>query len=208
MKSRFPLQFLFPKVVFGAEGTTVRHLVTEDDREAAMLIDHERLAISIWALIAVDALTRIRECHGRPDENDLARFFETSLIPADLARQLAHGVALWAREAHDDSAHSLAPRIERAVRELSRRAGLVVAREPIGSEPGGVRPLGHLLADLQGVLDESWRRYLVNALTEPLGINLRNRIAHGLIGEARATDAALLVHMASFMRTLQLESKR
>src|SRR5262249_21905660 len=151
---------------------------------------HERDGIVIWSLIAADTLARILERHGEPSEEELSPFFETSLIPADLAKQLAHGAVLFARGAYDDSAHALAPRIERAVREICRKAGLVVLREPIGSEPGGVRPLGHLLAALQGLVDESWRRYLVNALTEPLGINLRNRIAHGLIGQAQAYDAA------------------
>jgi hypothetical protein len=34
-------------------------------------------------------------------------------------------------------------------------------------------------------------------------VNLRNRIAHGLIGEATSHDAVLLVHVAAFLRTLQ-----
>lgn len=80
--------------------------------------------------------------------------------------------------------------------------------EPIGPEPGGVHPLDHLLAALEGILDESWRRYLVNSLTEPLGVNLRNRIAHGLIGEAQAYDAALLIHVAAFLRTLESKEAR
>jgi hypothetical protein len=83
-----------------------------------------------------------------------------------------------ARGSYDDSAHALAPRIERAVDEVCRQAGLVVVREPIGA-----------------------------TLTEPLGVNLRNRIAHGLIGEARAYDAALLVHVGAFLRTLQSQER-
>jgi Domain of unknown function (DUF4209) len=59
------------------------------------------------------------------------------------------------------------------------------------------------MAPRKGILDESWRRYLVNTLTEPLGLNVRNRVAHGLIGEARPHDAALLVHVAAFLRTLE-----
>jgi hypothetical protein len=41
-----------------------------------------------------------------------------------------------------------------------------------------------------------------------LGVNLRNRIAHGLIGEARAHDAALLIHVATFLRTLESKEAR
>lgn len=208
LKARSPLLFMIPRVEFGPEGTTLRELRTEEEHVEGALAQHERDGIVIWSLIAADTLARILERHGEPSEEELGAFFETSLIPADLAKQLAHGVVLFARGAYDDSAHALALRIERAVREICRRAGLVVSREPIGSEPGGVRPLGHLLAALAGILDESWRRYLVNTLTEPLGVNLRNRIAHGLIGEAQAYDAALLVHVAAFLRILESREPR
>jgi hypothetical protein len=203
VKARSPLLFMIPRVHLGPQGTIVRELRTEEDHLEAALAQHERDSIAIWSLIAANALARIQERHGEPSEDELAGFFETSLIPADLAKQLAHGVVLFARGDYDDSAHALAPRIERAIREVCRQAGLVVATEPIGAEPGGVRSLGHLLSSLAGILDESWRRYLVNTLTEPLGVNLRNRIAHGLIGEAQAYDAALLIHVAAFLQTLQ-----
>jgi len=207
LKARSPLLFMIPRVEFGPEGTMLRELRTEEEHVEAALAQYERDAVSIWSLIAANALARIQERHGEPSEDELAVFFETSLIPGDLAKQLAHGVVLFARGNYDDSAHALAPRIERAVREVCRQAGLVVAREPIGADPGGVRPLGHLLAALEGILEESWRRYLVNTLTEPLGVNLRNRIAHGLIGEARAYDAALLVHVGAFLHTLQSQER-
>jgi hypothetical protein len=203
LKARSPLLFLIPRVELGPEGTTLRQLRTEEEHLEAALAQHERTGIAIWGLIAADALALVRENHGEPKEHELAGFFETSLIPADLANQLAHGVVLFARGNYDDSAHALAPRIERAIRETCRRAGLVVVRQPIGNEAGGVHPLGHLLAALEGLLDESWRRYLLNALTDPLGVNLRNRIAHGLIGEVQAPDAALLIHVAAFLRTLE-----
>jgi hypothetical protein len=50
-------------------------------------------------------------------------------------------------------------------------------------------------------MDESWRRYLANALTDPLGVNLRNVIAHGLGTPGTADDAALLIHIACRLRT-------
>jgi hypothetical protein len=203
LKTRSPLLFMIPTVQFGPEGTTVRELRTEEEHVEAALAQHERDSITIWSLIAANALGRIQERHGEPSEEELAACFETSLIPADLAKQLAHGVVLFARGDYDDSAHALAPRLERAIREVCRRAGLVVAKEPIGTDPGGVRPLGHLLSALEGILDDSWRRYLVNTLTEPIGVNLRNRISHGLIGEAQTYDAALLIHVAAFLQTLQ-----
>jgi hypothetical protein len=146
LKARSPLLFMIPHVEFGPEGTTLRELRTEDEHVEGALAQHERNGIVIWSLIAADALAQILERHGEPSEEQLADFFETSLIPADLAKQLAHGAVLFTRGAYDDAAHALAPRIEHTIREICRRAGLVVSREPIGPDPGGVRPLGHLLS--------------------------------------------------------------
>lgn len=51
-------------------------------------------------------------------------------------------------------------------------------------------------------MDESWRRYLANLLCDPLGLNLRNTIGHGLIAEVDQYNAALLVHAACHLATL------
>lgn len=51
---------------------------------------------------------------------------------------------------------------------------------------------------------ESWRRYLLNVLSEPVGVNLRNRIAHGLLTSASKRDAALLIHVACHLRLIRV----
>jgi hypothetical protein len=52
--------------------------------------------------------------------------------------------------------------------------------------------------------DESWRRYLCHALTDALGLNLRNRICHGLIDEVDRMHVALLIHVALFLAVLDI----
>jgi hypothetical protein len=80
-----------------------------------------------------------------------------------------------------------------------------VIREPIGERPGGVRSLNEVLISLRGRLDESWHRYLWNTLAEPLGLNLRNRLAHGL-APGDAISAALLLHVCCFLALLRAET--
>jgi hypothetical protein len=53
-----------------------------------------------------------------------------------------------------------------------------------------------LLADLRGRLDDSWRRYVVNALTDSLGLNPRDLVSHGLYGPVSRADAAIARHIA------------
>jgi len=97
---------------------------------------------------------------------------------------------------HDAAAHQIAPRIEKVVRALGREIGVIVVAEPRRDRPGGVRPIGSILADLTGFLDESRRRYLRNLLSDELGLNLRNKIAHGLVEVVTRQETALLVHAA------------
>ena len=42
-------------------------------------------------------------------------------------------------------------------------------------------------------LDESWARYLLGFTAEPMGLNFRNELLHGLELEPTAADAALLL---------------
>jgi len=41
-------------------------------------------------------------------------------------------------------------------------------------------------------IHESWQRYLWNLLCDPVGVNLRNRVAHGLLPKAEKKEAAFL----------------
>src|SRR5205085_1265448 len=69
------------------------------------------------------------------------------------------------------SLHIVIPQIEAVIRSAAAGLGIVVIKNPQGERPGGVRQLGALLADLGGRVDEPWRRYLVNALNDSLGLN-------------------------------------
>jgi hypothetical protein len=99
----------------------------------------------------------------------------------------------WDRQS-DESAHLLVPRIESTIRDMARRSGLTVMREPIGEKPGGTRTLGILLLELQGAMpDDGWHDYIYNVLADQFGLNLRNEIAprsHRLSRRRRRSAAA------------------
>ena len=120
-----------------------------------------------------------------------------------MADRIARAFELWWDGHPDESAHILAPRLEGVIREIARQLGLPIIREPIGGKPGGVRSLGEVLHTLNGRLPTAgWHAYLTNLLSEPLGLNLRNVIAHGVRPELSVQDAALLLHAANFLRLL------
>jgi hypothetical protein len=65
--------------------------------------------------------------------------------------------------------------------------------------------LGALLDGLEGRFDEGWRLYLTTVLTDPLALNLRNAVSHGLCGSFDKLDAALLLHVACVILRLEVE---
>ncbi len=151
--------------------------------------------------VSVRALQEIETHHGRPSHEDLAAFFATDLIGPERGERIARALELFWDGQVDEAAHVLVPRVESVLREMARRAGLTIIREPIAAEPGGVRSLGTLLLELQGALpDPPWPEYFFNLLADPRGLNLRNTVAHGLLARVGAGDAALLLHVACHLR--------
>ncbi len=201
----FPLQFLVTKIVLGADNAPIRIVTSQEDHRDVALSQHEAMRIAFWGTVAADVLDRVCQQHGEPEAVELARFFVTPLIPEDIAERIGRALLLYWRGQPDESAHLMVPRIETTIRAIARESGLAIIHEPYGEKPGGVRPLGELLRDLRGFLDESWQRYLWNLLCDPPGTNLRNRIAHGLLPRVERAEAALLIHAACYLRLLRRE---
>ena len=200
-----PIQFHVPKVVFGPDNTTIFRAIDEASHHHLAKAQERAFASHIWSLSAVSVLNLIRDRHGKPDEGDVAEFFTTELIPADLASRIARCFDLYWEGKFDEAGHMLAPRLERLVRELARRAGIPIIKppDPQALRPGGVRTLGDLLRALEGVFaEDAWRLHLHNLLADPLGLNLRNSVAHDLQPQVEAEQVALMLHAACFLRLL------
>jgi hypothetical protein len=93
--------------------------------------------------------------------------------------------------------------LEAVIREMARLVGLPIVREPVANRPGRVRGLGEILDGLKGHLaTPGWHAYFTSLLADPLGLNLRNVIAHGLRSEIGVDDAALMIHVACHLAML------
>jgi hypothetical protein len=166
------------------------------------LVQQEGFGLVLFAPLAVRLLAEVRTLYGAPSEGELAGFLAEGPIEPEPAQRMAEAIGYYWRDEYDAAGHLLAPRLEAAIRHLCVELGIPVTRPPRGAEPGGVVTVGALLEDLRGRMDESWRRYLVHLLSDPLGMNLRNEIAHGLIPAVDQQLAALLIHAACFVTRL------
>ena len=199
-----PIQFLVTRVIIGPENTVARSPAAGDNAAEQELIREEAMGLSIFAHFAVDILDRVRDRYG--SVADAVSFFENEFISTDLAAAFARGARLYELDEFDAAASVLAPRLETAVRRLAGTVGLPVTRsiDPQG-RASQVKGLGQLLTELEGALPETTRRHMRVLLTDPLGLNLRNTVAHGLAPAHGQPEAALLLHAACHLSILMTD---
>lgn len=200
LAERYPVGRIFASQVIGPHGSPTVSAGTDEEHDRLDLAKNEALSIRVWAPLGIEILEVIKAAFGAPDRNELTDFFTTDLIDRAVASRIADAVLRFFEGDDDGALHILVPQIEAAIRGAAARIGTVVIKTPEGPNPGGVRALGGLLADLSGHIDESWRRYLANALTDVVGVNLRNQLSHGLYGPAARADAAIAIHIACYLR--------
>ena len=203
-----PVQFLFAKALVGPDNATaIFRAATPDQHKRFAMAEQRAQQARMWGMFCAQALQRIGLRDDRPAPAALAEFLTGDFIEAEVAERLARAIELFWEEQFDESAHVLVPRLERVLREMARQVGIAVVREPRpGKEVGGVEMLGALLHDLEGAFaDPGWHAYLLNLLADPLGLNLRNSISHGLHGRVGPVDASLLIQAALLLAGMSLK---
>lgn len=199
-----PLMGLFPRAVLGEVYPSVVFKADTPERHQRLeAAQHRARAAGVWAAIAASIADGLFASH-EPTKRDLDTAVETRHLSRDLQERIARGFELYSLEQYDDCVHVLVPRIEAALRELAAAAGIPVIVPPREEEPGGVATLGAVLSALKGPLDEGWRVYVQTVLTDRLALNLRNTVAHGTRPSFGRRDAALLVHIACFLISLNI----
>jgi hypothetical protein len=202
----FPLQHLMSRVILSPESVPIRIVSTEEEKRQAAIVEYDMRAIVLWAGWAGDVLNDIA-VRQRPTVAELTQHFTTEIIPVHVAERVAAAVDHFWESRYDEALFVLLPRLETIIRELCRQLGLVITKEPIGTDPGGFLQLGALLFALTGRLPESRRCYLTTLLTDPIGMNLRNRGLHGLVVPGTREEAALAIHAACFLQQIRLQAR-
>lgn len=202
----FPLAQLFPQTILGPE-SSAPHFVAYDE-ETKRRVErgrHRGIHAEFAAAVYLDPLfTRAAEQHGKPHHEALAEYFATELIGEQRGERFAHALELFWEGDYDASAHVLVPRLEGALRDLARARGITIVKPVRDGNYGGVISLNTAMSKLRELDPEvAWLDYLEALLCEPLAINLRNLIAHGLVPGIGRGGAALLLHAACFLALLR-----
>lgn len=196
--------------VRGPGNETIFTARSDEDRVDLALARQESMAIDMASYIAAETLDRFRATHGNSPRAELEAFFTTPFIERSTAERIAASVEHYAHRRFDECVMVLLPRIERTIRELLRKIGQPVWREPPRRSKqqrfGQQRPLWTLLSQLENKMDEDWRSYFVTLLVKPLGHNLRNLYMHGLVDQTTREHAAALIHAVTYLAALRPEA--
>lgn len=199
-----PLPFIFPQTIYDENNYPIMVADNEDENKNMALVRQEMMGILMFGKFAPQILNRIIDENGKLNKDELVEYFTTTLIQTEIADNIAQAINWYFKGEYDICVHLLLPRIETVFRTITREVGIAIFREPVGDIPGRVLTLGKLLDKLKDRMDESWRRYFVNLLVNPIGINLRNRICHGLTDQATQSEAALLIHTVCYLRHMEI----
>jgi hypothetical protein len=192
-----PLSNLFPTVVLNSDGVPMAHITTDEQKFRKALADYESNGIVVWSVLLVEALDRLAKSGG-VDADAVAEHLVGEILDSDTAAALGRAFDHYNNGDYEACLMTALPRIERAIREAARQAGLAVYDEPRsdGTRYGAYKGLGKLLRVLKDHVPESHRGYMERALVDQLSLNLRNRALHGLMAQVVPGDAAIALHIS------------
>lgn len=201
-----PLQRLMSWQIIGPYGSVAWEVSDPESHQEFELYRCEQQRVLFFAHFhGLQALRRILSRYPISVES-LTELFTTPIIEPAVAERIARSVKLWQEGDPDSAVAVLVPRIERIIRKACHLGGIRVTKHADLERglPGGVLSLGVLLSSLEGKLGESERRHLRGALVEVTSLNLRNRVAHGLIDSASDVDFIVLFQIACWLRLLRV----
>jgi len=185
---------LFSSEVLNSRGRVIAHapgleMGTEDPKQDGLrwrMFRNAQLKRSLTVQSMLNpARMEIAVTHG-PDRLDLARMVQYSpWIPPGHAESVLRALVAGFQGDMLVAGHLVPPQIEALVRHVvESRGGTTSMLEPGGVQPE--RPLGVLLesAEAAQAFGADGVFELQDLLIDPLGANLRNEVAHGLLGDS------------------------
>jgi hypothetical protein len=201
----YPIPGLFGHQLFSPASSVPNYIANDPSSKRLLGRGRQRRIYASYygGVLLAPMLREAAARHGRPSRERLAKHFATDLIGVERGERLARAVELFWEGHYDDAAHVIVPRLESILRDIARHDSITIVKPALEGRFGGVVSLNVVMAKLRELYAETpWLDYLEALLCDPLAINLRNDIAHGLAGRVDFVNAALLIHAACHLALL------
>jgi hypothetical protein len=201
-----PLAAMFPTQLLGPDGLPVYTGTSEEDRFDVDLTQWESDLIRQWIPVMAAALHEIPQRHGLPTLAEISEFLcQWPAVDVPVGLAIARSLLRYWTGDSEGASYTIVPRLETLARTLALQTHRGIYRLQRQHVPGQYAGLGHLLPILQEEhgLDESSVRFLSALLRHPAGLNLRNQMLHGFVGDLGPGVAAVLLHAALGMCTIR-----
>jgi hypothetical protein len=194
-----------PAILIGPDGLPIYEAISDEGRFDYDLTAWETQIVVGTARPLVAALHAIPERFGLPETVELAAFLDSwpGMHRAALPMVVGALQRFWNGDPQG-AVYTLTPWIESLIRELILSIDHGMYRLQAVHKPGQYPGLGvmlDMLPDLFNV-DASHMRFLKVVLTHPAGLNIRNRLAHGIYEYSDSGTAAVVIHTVLYLATL------
>jgi hypothetical protein len=207
-----PLASRIAVVIMSSDGFTEATIGSVDEDILGRSFKEAAERFNFEAPFLYVVFNRVKEKHGLDIEKLLDHVRNSPFFPSYREPLLRGGLAAWFDGDPVKAIHVLVPLVEAACRDLLASAGVSVRRPNPRVNGSRVIGLGDVLASevfKQGAMKDVG--FHLRALyTDPRGINLRNKLAHGLAHEGilGMGVANLVVHSILLIAALNVEHKK
>ncbi len=197
------LSAMFPTQLMDSNGLPIYKPETEEERIDFELTRFEAQVITGLVRPLISAIDAIPERFGLPATAELGEFLSTwpAMSPAVALTICSALQRFWVGDVQATT-YTLVPAIETLVRDLILRADHGMYRlQQSPRQPGQYPGLGvmiDILPDYYDV-DEGWVHSLKTILVHPAGLNIRNRLCHGIDTLNDPGTAAIILHTALWL---------
>nr|WGE05418.1 DUF4209 domain-containing protein [Bacillus subtilis] len=194
-----PLLSLMPKIVNDDHGRKVAEIGnTEEDLEGN-IIQSMSWNINVQAVFLDKVIKKIIEHHDLDSEKLLSILMESPVFLEERRELLKKSLQMYFNEDYISFCHIVIPQIESAFRTLISFCESPIIKPSQNRNGYEFKVLGELLSDpiIEDVYDSNYKKYFQVLLNNPVGLNLRNHICHGISNIAifNQYTASLLLHV-------------
>jgi len=205
----FPLQFLLDKSILDDDKKVMQAVEDNDNFKMAydsIYMVHLNIRNTLFLTGVIDKLIRVK---GLTADKFIQKVISWSLMPSQNISFIELGIRKFFEKDYISSLHILVPQFESCLRRMFSQAGFAttsIKRGMVQHEETFNEFLNR--DDVKEVLGESLHKCIQMIMVEQTGLNLRNKIAHGLIKVENCNKESNILILFLYLQITKFKLKK